>query len=985
MPDDFEPNEDIGSATPIVAGSYADLSICGDDVDFYAIEICAGGTLTLDVLFTHADGDIDALFGDADDIITSSESGSDNEQIVFLNDGPTATFYAQVFGFDGAENSYSLEVAIDGCDGPVEICDNGVDDDADDATDCADADCAADPACVVCPDDANEPNETIADATPVMAGAYADLAICGDGDVDVYAIELCAGGTITVDVTFIHEAGDLDADLRDGADAEIDTSTGTTDAEQLVYTNRGAVATYYIRVFGFNGAQNPYDLAIVIEGCDGGAVELCDNGQDDDGDDAIDCADADCALDPACVDPVDTLPIFFTTPAAAGNPPGVPTLLYTLSVDGQPVLVGPITLGGVPVSVSAIALAPDGTLVGFVEDALTIYVTIDPATGVADDSDGILLPTLVVGAAYAPDGTLWVLDLFDQVARPVVGGELGAASFALPNGDVLGGDLVFDGDGDCYFTGVTFDESPTGLFACDVDAGTLEPLAVLDQGFDGAGARISGLAVGPSPDPCVATVFGLDAEGVEQIGVWMPGQGMVVPFADLPGDFSDVGFVDAAGFFVRPDLPECELPAEICDNGADEDGDGDVDCADADCADDPACEVAQPRAPQVGDLAITEIMYDPSAVDDSVGEYIEVRNISNSPLELMGLRFRDNTNNAGVTINNSLVVPPGGYVVAARNINPGINGGVAAVVALNNVLQLGNTNDIVRITYGTPEVDLDSVTYDERVGWPIAIGASLQLGAENDPRVVDNNNAAFWCLSTAPFGAGDRGTPGADNTRCAPLPPVARAVDFCRLQFPAEIEGIPGDRVTVYGRFYEAGITDRSNMNDAEPGARGQLGYIADGADPANPMSWTWVDAVPNAGYVGGDEPNNDEHQVDLVLPAVGLYSYAFRFTVDDGTSWTRCDLDGAGANLDGGVPGSSFSFDQTGLMLVDPNPCPEACREVFACNFGIIAGFPNEQNCLDRCNAGEVSREQAQCVADVLGPPPAGCNAPGLLACQAL
>ncbi|MCB9530027.1 MAG: hypothetical protein H6701_16855, partial [Myxococcales bacterium] len=118
VPDDFEPNEDIDSATPIMAGSYADLSICGDDVDFYAIEICAGGTLTLDVLFTHAGGDIDVLFGDADDIITSSESGSDNEQIVFLNDGPTATFYAQVFGFDGAENSYSLEVAIDGCDGP---------------------------------------------------------------------------------------------------------------------------------------------------------------------------------------------------------------------------------------------------------------------------------------------------------------------------------------------------------------------------------------------------------------------------------------------------------------------------------------------------------------------------------------------------------------------------------------------------------------------------------------------------------------------------------------------------------------------------------------------------------------------------------------------------------------------------------------------------------------------------------------------------
>jgi hypothetical protein len=29
---------------------------------------------------------------------------------------------------------------------------------------------------------------------------------------------------------------------------------------------------------------------------------------------------------------------------------------------------------------------------------------------------------------------------------------------------------------------------------------------------------------------------------------------------------------------------------EICNNGIDDDGDGRVDCADADCADDPACK-----------------------------------------------------------------------------------------------------------------------------------------------------------------------------------------------------------------------------------------------------------------------------------------------------------------------------------------------------------------------------------------------------------
>jgi hypothetical protein len=35
--------------------------------------------------------------------------------------------------------------------------------------------------------------------------------------------------------------------------------------------------------------------------------------------------------------------------------------------------------------------------------------------------------------------------------------------------------------------------------------------------------------------------------------------------------------------------PACAPPAEDCDNGTDDDGDGDVDCDDADCANDPAC------------------------------------------------------------------------------------------------------------------------------------------------------------------------------------------------------------------------------------------------------------------------------------------------------------------------------------------------------------------------------------------------------------
>ncbi len=40
-----------------------------------------------------------------------------------------------------------------------------------------------------------------------------------------------------------------------------------------------------------------------------------------------------------------------------------------------------------------------------------------------------------------------------------------------------------------------------------------------------------------------------------------------------------------------PDLPECQVQTEICDNRIDDDGDRLVDCDDPDCANDPACQV----------------------------------------------------------------------------------------------------------------------------------------------------------------------------------------------------------------------------------------------------------------------------------------------------------------------------------------------------------------------------------------------------------
>jgi len=154
---------------------------------------------------------------------------------------------------------------------------------------------------------------------------------------------------------------------------------------------------------------------------------------------------------------------------------------------------------------------------------------------------------------------------------------------------------------------------------------------------------------------------------------------------------------------------------------------------------------------------------------------------------------------------------------------------------------------------------------------------------------------------------GDFGTPGADNPACG-AGPVDHPIDFCRLQFPDVIVEDQGTNVDVFGRLYSGGLTDLSGVNDPAPGVIGYVGYGPDGTDPAVDATWTWVAGTPNAGYGPASpnyEANNDEYQATLSVPAPGTYDFAFRFTGDDGATFTYCDGQPAG-NSDGYQPANA-------------------------------------------------------------------------------
>jgi hypothetical protein len=130
--------------------------------------------------------------------------------------------------------------------------------------------------------------------------------------------------------------------------------------------------------------------------------------------------------------------------------------------------------------------------------------------------------------------------------------------------------------------------------------------------------------------------------------------------------------------------------------------------------------------------------------------------------------------------------------------------------------------------------------------------------------------------------------------------------DFVNIQFPSTLSVQASQQSEfVYGQLYEAGLTE---LNGPAANVLADLGYGPSGSDPRSAVGWTWFPAAHNF-QVG----NNDEYKTTLTAPAIaGTYSYAFRFSLDNGSTWTAADLDGAGANA-----GLAFSSTQLGVMTV--------------------------------------------------------------------
>lgn len=169
-------------------------------------------------------------------------------------------------------------------------------------------------------------------------------------------------------------------------------------------------------------------------------------------------------------------------------------------------------------------------------------------------------------------------------------------------------------------------------------------------------------------------------------------------------------------------------------------------------------------------LVINEIMANPgNAIQDSVGEYVEVYNAGTRWVNLNGFQVSDQsgtTENTPHVINQDVIVPAGGYVVLGRSQNQAINGGmevdyVYVTSTSITAMQFSNSaGDVFRIRAPNGNV-VDQAGYTT-AGTSAAANQAREL---RNPS-LDNSNidGANWGNATTNYETTNRGTPGEQNS-----------------------------------------------------------------------------------------------------------------------------------------------------------------------------------------------------------------------------
>jgi hypothetical protein len=168
---------------------------------------------------------------------------------------------------------------------------------------------------------------------------------------------------------------------------------------------------------------------------------------------------------------------------------------------------------------------------------------------------------------------------------------------------------------------------------------------------------------------------------------------------------------------------------------------------------DASADVSRARMPRPGEVAIDELLVNPTG-DDLGREWIELANRGSEPLDLSQLHLATASTDVALAAGT---IAPGALLLLGQSSDPTKNGGAPVALPYGTKLILLNANGQLSICLGAcvSGVAIDAVSWgalgDDQTGHAL---------------IVDPATGGL-CTASTPFGtAGSFGTPGAPNPPC---------------------------------------------------------------------------------------------------------------------------------------------------------------------------------------------------------------------------
>lgn len=174
----------------------------------------------------------------------------------------------------------------------------------------------------------------------------------------------------------------------------------------------------------------------------------------------------------------------------------------------------------------------------------------------------------------------------------------------------------------------------------------------------------------------------------------------------------------------------------------------------------------EPEEVLPGDVMFSEMNVNPEAVDDELGEWVELYNTASYAIDIGGYTFRDDDVD-DFELLGPLVVESHGTIVLCASLDPLLNGGVPC----DGWFERKSTGDGLALANGPDELvlarpdglEIDWLYYDDT--W---FTTAVAIGVDpNHLNAGDNDDLNVWCdQTTVTPPMVEPGTPGAPNDDC---------------------------------------------------------------------------------------------------------------------------------------------------------------------------------------------------------------------------